>query len=124
MSGGEDAGAKRPAKTNSQRAPDTQRERERGDCASIYEVSLRDGIQRHATFIPTGEKLKLLHALRGAGLDRFELTSFVSRRAIPQLADAEALIGDLGQNAPGLLERSSALVINERGYNRAAAAGV
>src|SRR4051794_41747293 len=61
------------------------------DSVSIYEVSPRDGLQNEATPISLEGKLELLKALIAAGLTRIELTSFVSPRWVPQLADAEAL---------------------------------
>jgi len=54
---------------------------------SVYEVGLRDGLQNEAAFIPTAEKVRLASMLADAGLTRIELTSFVSPRWIPQLAD-------------------------------------
>lgn len=58
----------------------------------IVEVGLRDGIQGIGTFIPTRRKIELLHRLYTAGVRRMEVTSFVSPKAIPQLADAPELL--------------------------------
>ena len=57
---------------------------------SIYEVSPRDGLQNEAAPVPLAGKRELVDALIAAGLRRIELTSFVSPRWVPQLADADA----------------------------------
>jgi len=58
----------------------------------IREVALRDGLQSETNFVPTDKKLKLIAALAQAGVRHLETTSFVSARAIPQLADAGELM--------------------------------
>lgn len=83
---------------------------------SVYEVSLRDGLQNEKGVVPTQEKQRLLAALLAAGLSRIEITSFVSPKWVPQLADAV----DLAVSAtapPGV--RFSALVPNVKGLERA-----
>lgn len=87
----------------------------------IVEVGPRDRLQNEKTNLPTGEKIALIEALAAAGLKRFEATSFVSPRAIPQLADAEDVLAGL---PPGNGVVYGALISNERGYERAKAAGV
>jgi hydroxymethylglutaryl-CoA lyase len=87
----------------------------------IYEVGPRDGLQNESTPISTADKLRYIDLLADAGLREIEATSFVSPRAIPQLADAEALLGALDRR-PGM--RYPVLVPNERGFVRAEAAGV
>lgn len=87
----------------------------------VVEVGPRDGLQNEAASVPTSEKIALIEALRAAGLRRFEATSFVSPRAIPQLADAEDVLGGL-PSSNGVVY--GALIPNERGYERARAAGV
>ena len=87
----------------------------------IVEVGPRDGLQNEATKVPTPEKIALIEALAGAGLKRFEASSFVSPRAIPQLADAEDVLDGL-LPADGVVY--GGLIPNERGYERAKAAGV
>ncbi len=86
--------------------------------ASIYEVSPRDGLQNERLPLPTGQKKLLIQTLIGAGLKRIEATSFVSPRWVPQLADADALMGDIA--APAGV-RFSALCPNSRGLERAIA---
>lgn len=86
----------------------------------IYEVGPRDGLQNEPETVPTDAKLELVRRLAAAGLSRIEVTSFVSPKWIPQLADGEALAGALPP-LPGV--RFSALVPNEQGYARFRAAG-
>ena len=85
----------------------------------IYEVGPRDGLQNEATQIPTEAKLEFIRRLAAAGLREIEATSFVSPRAIPQLADADELLPHL----PAAGVRYPVLVPNERGLARAEAAG-
>jgi hydroxymethylglutaryl-CoA lyase len=87
----------------------------------IYEVGPRDGLQNEAAPIPTEAKLRFIELLADAGLREIEATSFVSPKAIPQLADADALMDGLERRA-GV--RYPALVPNARGLERAEAAGV
>jgi hydroxymethylglutaryl-CoA lyase len=58
---------------------------------SIYEVSPRDGLQNESAMMPLEGKRRLIEALAAAGLTRIEITSFVSPKWVPQLADAEEL---------------------------------
>lgn len=88
---------------------------------SVYEVSLRDGLQNEAVPIPLTGKVLLAEALLAAGLKRLELTSFVSPRWVPQLADAEELIRAM-LPPPGV--SFSALVPNATGLERALDAGI
>lgn len=92
-----------------------------GDQVRIYEVGPRDGLQNEAKAIPTSTKARFVELLVAAGLHEIEATSFVSPRAIPQLADAEALLAAIPR-AAGV--RYPVLVANERGLARAEAAGV
>jgi hydroxymethylglutaryl-CoA lyase len=87
----------------------------------VYEVGPRDGLQNEATPIPTESKLRFIALLADAGLREIEATSFVSPRAIPQLADAEDLMAALARR-DGV--RYPVLVPNRRGLERAEAAGV
>lgn len=88
---------------------------------SIYEVSPRDGLQNEAAPLPLADKVRLIRALLAAGLRRIELTSFVSPRWIPQLADAEELIRTL---PPPEGVTFSALVPNATGLERALRVGI
>jgi hydroxymethylglutaryl-CoA lyase len=87
----------------------------------IYEVGPRDGLQAEATRIPTDAKLRFIELLADAGLREIEATSFVSPRAIPQLADADELMARL-RRRPGV--RYPVLVPNQRGLERAIEAAV
>jgi len=86
----------------------------------IYEVGPRDGLQNEASPIPTDAKLRFIGLLADAGLREIEATSFVSPKAIPQLADADELMTALDRR-PGV--RYPVLVPNARGMDRAEAAG-
>ena len=86
----------------------------------IFEVGPRDGLQNESVQIPTEAKLSFIGLLADAGLREIETTSFVSPKAIPQLADAEAVMSGL-ERRPGV--RYPVLVPNARGMDRAEAAG-
>jgi len=59
---------------------------------TIVEVAPRDGFQSIGPWIPTWRKLAIITALARAGLNRIEIGSFVSPKAIPQLADTAELL--------------------------------
>ena len=86
--------------------------------AQITEVGPRDGFQAERSFIPTARKIEFIDRLIDAGVPRIEATSFVSPRAVPQLADAEEVMRGVGRGAV-----LAALVPNRRGALRAAEAG-
>lgn len=88
---------------------------------TIIEVGPRDGLQNEKAIVPTERKLELLNLLARAGVRRIQVTSFVHPRVVPQLADAEELMRRL-ERIPGV--QYSALIPNEKGYERALAAGV
>jgi hydroxymethylglutaryl-CoA lyase len=88
---------------------------------SVYEVSLRDGLQNERATVPLRGKIRLLDALVASGLKRVEITSFVSPKWIPQLADADELSEHVKQ-PPGV--SFSALCPNAKGLERARAAGI
>ncbi|WP_375478029.1 hydroxymethylglutaryl-CoA lyase [uncultured Jatrophihabitans sp.] len=90
------------------------------DRIDIREVGLRDGLQLEAP-VPTDAKLAMLAALAATGVRRIEVTSFVSARAVPALADADEVAKHLDR-WPDV--RFSALVANVRGAVRAIDAGV
>ncbi len=91
------------------------------DRVTIYEVGPRDGLQNEARQVPTAEKIRFIDALVAAGLHNIEITSFVSPKWIPQLADG-------GEVARGVRRptgvRMSALVPNRRGLDAAMASGM
>ncbi len=91
------------------------------DRVSIYEVSPRDGLQNESVTVPTRGKVRLIEALVEAGLERIEVTSFVSREWMPQLADAEQVVRLLPRNTGA---RFSALCPNGVGLERALSVGI
>jgi hydroxymethylglutaryl-CoA lyase len=91
------------------------------DRVSVYEVGPRDGLQNEPAAVGTVLKLRLIEALAAAGLKRIEVTSFVSPRWIPQLADADELGRSL-RREDGVVY--SALCPNGRGLDRAVVAGI
>ena len=86
----------------------------------IVEVGPRDGLQSEPGVFPTAAKIEFIERLFDAGLRRIEVSSFVNPKKVPQMADAEAVLS-------GLRRREGVhfigLVLNRRGYERAAAAG-
>lgn len=88
----------------------------------ITDVSPRDGLQNQPVALDTEAKLALIRLLAAAGVPSVEATSFVSPKAVPQMADAGELMPLLNRALPDL--RSSALVPNLKGLERAHAAGV
>jgi hydroxymethylglutaryl-CoA lyase len=88
---------------------------------TIWEVGPRDGLQNEKTAISLDTKLEFLGRLAGAGLRVIETTSFVHPKWVPQLADADELLAGLDR-LPGI--DYPVLVPNERGLDRALAAGV
>lgn len=91
------------------------------DQVSLYEVSLRDGLQNERATVPLRGKLRLIDALVQAGLRRIEITSFVSPKWIPQLADADE-VAEHAVPPEGVV--FSALCPNAHGLARAKAAHI
>ena len=82
----------------------------------IVEVGTRDGLQIERAFVPTERKIAIVDCLIDAGISQIEITSFVSPRAVPQLADAEAVIDGVTRRDDTYL---MALVPNLRAAERA-----
>jgi hydroxymethylglutaryl-CoA lyase len=82
----------------------------------IREVGPRDGFQNEPETIPTAEKVRLVDLLSSSGLKRIEVTSFVRPDVIPQLSDAEEVLGAV-ERREGV--SFSVLIPNERGLERA-----
>jgi hydroxymethylglutaryl-CoA lyase len=89
--------------------------------ARIYEVGPRDGLQNEARQVPTAEKIRFIDSLVAAGIRDIEITSFVSPKWIPQLADSAEVSRGV-RRPPGV--RMSALVPNRRGLETALASGM
>lgn len=87
---------------------------------TIVEVGPRDGLQNEARQVPTDDKIRLVDLLTATGLARIEVTSFVSPRWVPQMADAAEVLAGIAR-APGV--EYSALTPNLRGFEAALAAG-
>jgi hydroxymethylglutaryl-CoA lyase len=87
----------------------------------ICEVSPRDGLQNEKTLLTTDEKIELVTRSIAAGTKRIEVTSFVHPLKVPQMADAEAVMAGVPRVA-GV--KYAGLVMNQRGLDRALAAGV
>jgi len=87
----------------------------------IEEQGLRDGLQSEKVLVPKEKKLELINAVVDAGVKRVQVTSFVHPKLVPQMADAEDVCRGL-QSTPGVI--FSGLVLNTRGIERAAGAGL
>lgn len=87
----------------------------------IEEQGLRDGLQNLPRVLPLEMKLDFIRRLASAGLTRIQITSFVHPKWVPTMADAEELCAALEPH-PGV--EFSALVLNNKGVERAAAAGI
>ncbi len=87
----------------------------------INEVVTRDGFQSEPRFIPTEDKIALVDLMSRAGYHAIEVTSFTSPKAIPMLADAEAVMAGITRN-PAV--EYVALIPNVRGAERALKANV
>jgi hydroxymethylglutaryl-CoA lyase len=87
----------------------------------VVDVGPRDGFQMEATFIPTDLKVEIIDLLGRAGIEKIEVTSFVSPKVIPQMRDADEVLTRIRRFA-GV--RHTALVPNLKGAQRAIDAGV
>ncbi|HLW73888.1 MAG TPA: hydroxymethylglutaryl-CoA lyase [Gammaproteobacteria bacterium] len=87
----------------------------------IVEVGPRDGLQNEKGVIPAVDKIRFIDLLSDTGLKTIEATSFVSPKWVPQLADAEEVYKGV-KKRPGVAY--PVLVPNEKGMERALAAGV
>ena len=82
----------------------------------VTEVGPRDGFQSEKTILNTEDKIDVINNLIDAGFPRIEVSSFVSPKAIPQLADAATILENVKRNHETTL---AALVPNARGALRA-----
>jgi hydroxymethylglutaryl-CoA lyase len=83
---------------------------------TLVDVGPRDGLQNEKEPVSTAYKVELVHRLQAAGLKEIEVTSFVSPKWVPQMADNTAVMGAV-QRAPGV--RYSVLVPNLKGLEAA-----
>lgn len=94
------------------------------NACAVCEVGPRDGLQNERAIIPARDKIRFVELLLSAGLREIEVTSFVSPRWVPQLADAEEVLRGVVGAARDRGALLSALVPNEKGLERALACGV
>jgi hydroxymethylglutaryl-CoA lyase/(R)-citramalyl-CoA lyase len=87
----------------------------------ICDVGPRDGLQNEDRTLSPAVRAELVDRLAGCGLKRIEAASFVNPKLVPQMAGAEEVMGALHRR-PGT--SYAGLVLNEKGYERAVAAGV
>ena len=87
----------------------------------IVDVAPRDGLQSEQSPVATEVKLELIARLADAGVRRVEATSFVDPTRVPQMADADELMAALPERDD---LTTIGLVLNDRGFDRAVAAGV
>ncbi len=85
------------------------------------DVGPRDGLQNEPYMLPTEQKIRLIGGLVDAGVKWIQVTSFVHPKAVPQMADAAEVAAGLPPRAD---VRYVALIPNEKGYERALAAGL
>jgi len=90
-----------------------------GEHVRIFEMSPRDGLQNEARLIPTAQKIELVDRLSECGFDRIEVTSFVSPKWVPQMADAAEVMAGITRK-PGI--GYAVLTPNLKGYEGARAA--
>ena len=83
---------------------------------SLIEVGPRDGLQNERAFVDTSLKIQFINQLSKSGLRHIEATSFVSPKAIPQLADNQQVMQNIIQSENVIY---SALVPNEKGMQQA-----
>ncbi len=87
----------------------------------IIEVGPRDGLQNEDAVLTTDQKVQLIDHLVASGVRRMEAVSFAHPRYVPQMADAEAVMGRV-ERVDGM--SYIGLVMNERGWQRAEVSGV
>jgi hydroxymethylglutaryl-CoA lyase len=83
----------------------------------LVDVGPRDGLQNEKTMVPAAVKIELVHRLQAAGLTEIEVTSFVSPKWVPQMADALDVMAGIERRAD---VRYSVLTPNMKGFEAAA----
>jgi len=87
----------------------------------LEDETLRDGLQMESRIFSLEEKLRLFRLMQNAGIKRIQVGSFVHPRIVPQMADTDELIRAIGkQDATEV----SALILNDKGLERAVDCGV
>ncbi|MGH3058222.1 MAG: hydroxymethylglutaryl-CoA lyase [Gaiellaceae bacterium] len=88
---------------------------------TVCDVGPRDGLQNQPKTLAPAVRAELVNRLAGAGLRRIEAVSFVNPKLVPQMAGAEEVVEGL-ERRDGVAY--AGLALNERGYDRLAAAGL
>ncbi len=89
------------------------------DFVIIRELAPREGFQILKRVVPTADKIAFILELAKAHLAEIEVTSFVRADKVPQLADCDEVVAQIGQPPPGVFYR--ALCLNGKGYSRSLA---
>lgn len=87
----------------------------------LEDEALRDGLQIESQIFTIEQKVELFNLLRSAGVKRIQVGSFVHPKIVPQMANSDELIQELGKQDDTVI---SALILNEKGLDRALACGV
>ena len=87
------------------------------DKVKLVDVGPRDGLQNEKSQVPAAVKIELVHRLQNAGLKEIEVTSFVSPKWVPQMADALDVMAGIVRKSD---VRYSVLTPNMTGFNAAA----
>jgi hydroxymethylglutaryl-CoA lyase len=87
----------------------------------LEDEALRDGLQMESRIFSLAEKLELFRILKSAGIKRIQVGSFVHPKIVPQMADTDELIRIIGQQDDTVV---SALILNDKGLERALQSGV
>jgi hydroxymethylglutaryl-CoA lyase len=91
----------------------------------IHEVGLRDGLQMESESVPTITKLQWVETLAQANVDIIQVGSFVNPKVLPQMADTDEIFAELNtRNDLPKNVKFSALILNEKGLERALKANV
>jgi hydroxymethylglutaryl-CoA lyase len=87
----------------------------------LEDQALRDGLQMEARIFSLEEKLQLFELLKKAGIPRIQVGSFVHPKIVPQMADTDEFIRSIGKQSQSMI---SALILNDKGLERALHCGV
>lgn len=87
----------------------------------LEDDTLRDGLQSESQIFSLGEKLAVFEKIKAAGFRQIQVGSFVHPKVVPQMADTDELLRAIGRQ-PGIV--ISALILNNRGLDRALDCGV
>lgn len=113
----DDTGPRVPVGAKGRRGRDTMAPM--AERVRITDVSPRDGLQNEPGVIPTAEKVRLVELLAASGVDGVEVTSFVSPKWVPQLADGSAVLRALNKAGRSPPPELSVLVPNMKGFDAA-----